>query len=132
MRFSMGMKLGDDDVARVRAVEENCSKHISVVNDIYSFEKEVISAKRGHKEGAFLCSAVKVVSIETSLSFAATKRVLWVMVREWELVHDALCERIYEQGCSQVVREYLRGLQYQMSGNELWSRTTPRYLNHPA
>lgn len=48
------------------------------------------------------------------------------MVREWELVHDSLGEGLV---CpSQTVRDYLRGLQYQMSGNELWSATTPRYL----
>lgn len=52
------------------------------------------------------------------------------MVREWELVHNAMRESLLDapDGCSQTVRDYLRGLQYQMSGNELWSRTTPRYL----
>lgn len=124
----MQLELSEDELAQLRAVEKNCAKHISVVNDIYSFEKEVIAAKEGHMEGAFLCSAVKVVANETSLSFPATKRVLWAMVREWEFVHDAMCDEIYQERCDQRTKDYLRGLQYQMSGNELWSRTTPRYL----
>ncbi|OTB04033.1 hypothetical protein M426DRAFT_59230 [Hypoxylon sp. CI-4A] len=133
MRYSMELRPTAEELAALRPLEENCSKHISIVNDIYSFEKEVIAAKTGHKEGSFLCSAVKVVATETALGISATKRVLWSMVREWELVHDAMCDALLLAASgagtnSQTVRDYMRGLQYQMSGNELWSCTTPRYI----
>ncbi|KAK3301898.1 Aristolochene synthase [Chaetomium strumarium] len=129
MRYSMDLRPTPDELRLLRPLEGNCSKHLSVVNDIYSFEKEVLAEKTGHAEGAYLCSAVKVVAADTSLSIAATKRVLWSMVREWELVHDAMAEALGLQlSQSQAVRDYVRGLQYQMSGNELWSKTTPRYL----
>lgn len=117
------------ELSSLKPLEENCSKHISIVNDIYSYKKEALAAQRGHEEGAFLCSAVKVLSSETALGIAATTRVLWSMVREWELIHDTMCEDLITEGISsQSVRDYMRGLQYQMSGNEQWSRTTPRYL----
>jgi aristolochene synthase len=129
MRYSMALRPTDPEMAALRPLEENCSKHLSIVNDIYSFEKEVLAAQTGHAEGSFLCSAVKVVATETALGTAATKRVLWSMVREWEIVHEALAEKLVSTGInSPTVKEYVRGLQYQMSGNELWSRTTPRYL----
>lgn len=129
MRYSMELRPTASELGTLRPLERNCSKHISIVNDIYSYEKEVVAAQTGHKEGSFLCSAVKVVSTETALDVAATKRILWSLVREWELVHDAMCESMIVAGSgSQTVRDYMRGLQYQMSGNELWSRTTPRYL----
>ena len=125
MRYSMELRPTPWELAKLKPLEQNCSKHISIVNDIYSYGKEVLAAQTGHKEGSFLCSAVKVLSSETALGIAATKRVLWSMVREWELVHDKMCDDLIGAGTSsQSVREYMRGLQYQMSGNEQWSRTT--------
>lgn len=129
MRYSMKLQPTAMEMVTLKPLEENCAKHLSVVNDIYSFEKEVLASQTGHEEGSFLCSAVKVVAVETALNTAATKRVLWSMVREWELIHDKMSDELIATGTnSHTVRDYLRGLQYQMSGNEEWSRTTPRYL----
>lgn len=134
MRFTMNIHPTVDELAALKPLEQNCAKQISVVNDIYSYEKEELSSRTGHHEGSFLCSAVKVVADEASLDVAATKRVLWSMVREWELVHDAMAESLMRgvngSGCSADMRVYIKGLEYQMSGNEPWSKTTPRYLDH--
>ena len=129
MRFSMAIDLSPKELSSMLALEQNCSKQISVVNDVYSWEKELKASQTGHKEGSALCSAVKVVASETSLSITASKRVLWSMIREWELVHDELVEQklASEDGCSQAAIDYMKGLEYQMSGNEEWSRTTLRY-----
>lgn len=125
----MGIHLTKDELESMTPLERNCSKHISVVNDVYSWEKELLASKTGHQEGAALCSAVKVVAEETNLKFDAAKRVLWSMIREWELTHDELAaEQIASlNGVSQSVRDYIKGLEFQMSGNELWSKTTLRY-----
>ena len=129
MRFSMDISLTKSELASMIALEHNCSKHISVVNDIFSWEKELQASKTGHKEGSALCSAVKVVSDSANLSFSASKRVLWSMVREWEYIHDELCEEKAEhlETYSEAAQAYAKGLEYQMSGNELWSRKTKRY-----
>ncbi|KAM7188760.1 Isoprenoid synthase domain containing protein [Rhypophila sp. PSN 637] len=133
MRYSMELRPTAAELAALKPLEENCSKHISIVDDIYSYEKEVIAAQTGHKEGSFLCSAVKVLSAETALGIPANKRVLRSMVRGWELIHDAMVEGLAAEGVdSQNVKDYVRGLQYQMSGNEQWSRTTPRYIEQAA
>ncbi len=76
MRFSMGLRLGADELQGMKALEANCAKHLSVVNDIYSYDKEEEASQTGHKEGAFLCLAVKVLAEETNLGIPATKRVL--------------------------------------------------------
>lgn len=129
MRFSMGLHLSAEDFASVDKVEKNCGRHISIVNDIYSYEKELQTSKTGHKEGAYLCSAVPIFSEETDLSIAAAKRALYSLVREWEYKHEQLVrERVNDpNGCSPSVEAYMNGLEYHMSGNELWSRTTKRY-----
>ena len=121
----MGLRLTSTELASLTALEQNCSKQISVVNDIYSWEKELQASKTGHREGSALCSAVKVLADSAKLHIWASKCVLWYMVREWELVHDEMYEEIKD--CGEAVRLYAKGLEYQMSGNELWSRTTKRY-----
>ena len=130
MRFCMDIHLSEAELEEMRPLEENCSRHLSIVNDIYSWEKEVESSLHGHKEGSAICSAVKVMANSTGLDIEASKRVLWPMVREWELLHEKFMNEVtarYDNNCPQRLRDYVTGLQYQMSGNELWSRTTLRY-----
>jgi aristolochene synthase len=128
MRFSMDLRLTSSDLSRVRGLEENCSRQISVVNDIYSWEKEYNASLKDDAEGSVLCSAVSVLMEEIGLSVEPTKRVLWQMVREWEELHDGLVETISLDGpVATELRLYMKGLEYQMSGNELWSMTTLRY-----
>ena len=130
MRFSMGIRLSQSVLDRMSSLERNCARHVSVVNDIYSYEKELKTSQIGHKEGSHLCSAVKIIAGETSLGIPATKRVLWSMVREWEKEHEDLvtAQLSVPPGFTEVERLYMKGLEYQMSGNELWSKTTPRYM----
>lgn len=92
-------------------------------------KKELYASQTGHLEGSALCSAVKVLASEASLNTQAAKCLLWSLIREWEQTHDELAaERVTNpDGCSQAVKDYIKGLECQMSGNELWSRTTLRY-----
>ncbi|CAI9630923.1 aristolochene synthase [Alternaria alternata] len=131
IRFTMRLRLDQQDLYSIKEIETNCSKHISVVNDIYSWDKELKASKVGHKEGAVLCSAVSVLSAEMALSIPSTKRVLWVMCREWELQHKQLVVNRLTSGqsCSYDLQMFMKGLEFQMSGNEVWSSTTSRY--HP-
>lgn len=76
-----------------------------------------------------LCSAVSIFAAETGLGVSAAKRALYVLVREWEAVHRELVKARLdaEGGCGENLRVYMEGLEYHMSGNELWSSTTKRY-----
>ena len=124
----MGLRISPAELANAQPVELNCSKHISVVNDICSYEKEVLAAKAGHHEGGALCSSVQIMSNEADVNFEAAKRILWVMCREWELCHKKLVAALENsEKTSSELRTYVQGLEYQMSGNELWSHTTKRY-----
>lgn len=135
MRYSMAIGVNQSELALARPVEMNCSKHISVVNDIYSYEKEILAAKEGHLEGGALCSSVQIMAIEADVNIDAAKRILWAMCREWELCHHDLVieleKRADKAKFSPGLAAHVKGLEYQMSGNELWSRTTRRY-NHIA
>ena len=125
MRFVMRLTLTPTESDSLRSIDLNCARHISVVNDIFSWEKELCKAHESGKEGSLLCSSVQVVSSECSVGIDASKRILWAMCREWELTHLQLVNQRKDSG-EHVIR-YCEGLTYQMSGNELWSRNTPRY-----
>ncbi|KAL4987409.1 Aristolochene synthase in complex with 12,13 Difluorofarnesyl diphosphate [Aspergillus falconensis] len=130
MRFAMELHVSPKELASVQEIEQNCAKHLSVVNDIMSWDKEYLAYQTGHPEGSALCSAVQVLAQETTLSYTACKRVLWVLCREWEHQQALLESRRLADGsfpCSENLRLYIKGLEYQMSGNELWSLTTQRY-----
>ncbi|KAK2017796.1 Aristolochene synthase in complex with 12,13 Difluorofarnesyl diphosphate [Colletotrichum eremochloae] len=129
MRFAMDLHLSDEELAEMKEVEQNCAKHISIVNDIYSWEKELKQSQVAVEEGSILCSGVKVLADSTGLSIEAAKTCLWSLVREWELKHELLSSEAHiNSQFSEAQKLYLKGLEYQMSENELWSRTTPRYL----
>ncbi|KAI2631796.1 Aristolochene synthase in complex with 12,13-Difluorofarnesyl diphosphate [Xylaria nigripes] len=129
MRFSMALRIPADQLSVARPVDKNCSKHLSVINDIWSFEKEVLAAETAHAEGGFLCSAVSTMSGTAEISTDASKRILYGLCREWELIHDALVKEVLNVIDNSSIRAYLKGLELQMSGNEVWSKSTMRYLD---
>lgn len=129
MCFVMAIHPSAEELEALRPLESNCAKHLSIINDIYSWEKEVRAAKASEQEGAEICSSIQVLSEEINLDIEATKRVLWIMVREWEQVHTRLHADLLASpnGCSQVVETYIKGIEYQIAGNEEWCKTTLRY-----
>lgn len=126
MRFVMKLDLTEAELETAKPLEQNCSKHISVLNDIYSWEKELAVSQAGNQEGSAVCSSVQIMANEANLSYDASKRVLWVMCRQWERVHEELAVQM-EGSSSKALMEYIQGFEYQMSGNERWSESTPRY-----
>ncbi|KAJ5735340.1 Terpenoid synthase [Penicillium malachiteum] len=128
MRFSMGLHISTVDIALLQEIDANCSKHLSVINDIYSYEKELHASKTAHAEGGALCTSVRVLADEAAVPIQAAKRVLFFMCREWELRHQSLVEELSASGHqAPSLAAYLQGLEFQMSGNEEWSKTTLRY-----
>jgi aristolochene synthase len=128
MRFSMALEVSPEDLDRMRPADRICSKHLSIVNDIWSFEKEALVAKHGHKEGAVLCNAVDILATEAEIPTDSAKNVLYHLCREWEQIYETQTRELLAQKDTPAIQAYLKGLEYQMSGNERWSTTTLRYL----
>lgn len=116
-----------DELARAKPAALTCSKHLSVVNDIWSYEKELKASKIAHKEGGALCTSVAILAADRKISIPAAKSVLYSMCRSWEQQFKKQEKTILEQCDTWAMRKYLLGLEYQMSGNEKWSATTERY-----
>ncbi|KAL8708607.1 MAG: hypothetical protein Q9220_006543 [cf. Caloplaca sp. 1 TL-2023] len=127
----MALHVTQEELDSVVEIERNVSKHLSVVNDIFSWEKEVLASTTGHEEGSVLCSSVQVMASEAEIETAAAKRVLWSMCREWERRHTELeaAKKKEKPPPSEATLTYIKGLEYQISGNEQWSETTKRYMH---
>ena len=131
MRFSYDLRLSPEELSFVSDIEKNCGRHISLVNDVFSYEKEKLISEREASEGAILCNAVQILSDQVQISIEAAKKVLLILARDCETTHNELLEKkdstLPGLGLKDSLKRYIKGLEYQMSGNELWSRTTCRY-----
>ncbi|KAI1298784.1 putative aristolochene synthase [Xylaria venustula] len=127
MRFSMSLHMTPEELSVIYPVDRNICKHMSVTNDIWSFDKEMRAAQTAHPEGGALSSAVSTFTSMVDIPTEGSKRILQGLCREWELVHDKLVKDVLILMDNKTVREYLKALQLQASGNEAWSKFTPRY-----
>ena len=126
-RFCTCLHLSDEDLRIVKPLESYVSRHVSSVNDILSWEKELKLSQSVSHEGAVLCTAVKIVMDNTGAEAEIAKGMLWIMVREWELAFDHFADAMQKLKDSSQLKVYIEGIKYIMSGNERWSTTTPRY-----
>ncbi|KAH8655284.1 Aristolochene synthase in complex with 12,13 Difluorofarnesyl diphosphate [Xylariales sp. PMI_506] len=127
MRFGMDIRFTDKEKLAVKCIDDLCAKEFAVVNDIWSFQKEVVKSKECREEGSVLCSSVSIMQSETGLSLAATKQVLYLICREWEIEHDEAAKTLIAQYGTSEIQRYIKGSEQMMSGNEKWSLTTARY-----
>ena len=128
MRYTMSLHLKLMNLEAIRQIEMDVGRSISIINDILSFEKQVKTSTAAH-EGSTLRSAVSILCLECKVSYDAAKHVLWTLCREYEPMYKVLVESLAEKigPCNTTLKLCIRGLEYQMSGNELWSRTAERY-----
>ncbi|TDZ27564.1 Aristolochene synthase [Colletotrichum spinosum] len=126
-RFSQGIYHSKEELESTADIEVLFSRHISVVNDVASWDKECRAEREIDAQGSVVSNIVQVLSDDCGFSPESAKTVLWAMCEEWsKMVDECIAKRI-DEGCSDFLRKYLDGLKMQMCGNELWSRTTFRY-----
>jgi len=124
----MAQHITPAELSLTQALEKNYSNCITSINDVCSYDKEVLASQKMHPEGASLCSAVQAIAAETSLPPHMAKGVLWSMVREWEKNPEQIVGQLIMQGgYSTDFVAYLNGIKAQLSGTESWSRTALRY-----
>jgi aristolochene synthase len=130
MRFGAKFHLTEGQLVKTQSLESTAFRHVSVINDIYSWEREWKVSQTDQTDGARPFSAVYILSTETGLPFSACKRLLYSYCRELELVFKQAVHEIRHDSSSDLTPEfekYLQGLEYFMSGIETWSQWTPRY-----
>lgn len=129
MKYCVGLYFSPEEHRLLKSLEANAGKHVVIVNDIFSWDKELIASKELHKEGAMLCSSLKLMMDETEIDSEGVKRVLWQLAREFENKQESLEEGFQAStsaNCDKF-RRYMQELRCLMAGNEQWSKETLRY-----
>lgn len=136
MRYCLNITLTPDQLTKVEStVNLNAGKQILGINDIYSYDKEAKTAIDApeNDESCTLCNGVSILSSETGLATPSAKHVLYRICREWEAQHRHYAHQMVDgnnkNDKSGPLAAYFQGLEFAMSGNEAWSKGTPRYNN---
>ncbi|KAF7329312.1 Aristolochene synthase in complex with 12,13 Difluorofarnesyl diphosphate [Mycena kentingensis (nom. inval.)] len=89
-RFSAGVLLSDTERKLIHPLELNYAHHLSVMNDCWSYDKELRAARELHPEGGVLCNAVANLVEDTGMPVIEARGELYRRCREWEECHDQL------------------------------------------
>lgn len=127
LRFAQRIRLTPSEVSLMSPFFTLYSVHGVTVNDILSYEKEVRLYEETKAEGAFILNMTQAFSNDTGLPQRASKRVLWILIREWEIIWADKAKELRAKGISKALGEYLTGMEYVLGGNEWWSWRTKRY-----
>jgi len=96
--LSMGLSMSPEDLEMARPADMNCSKHLSIINDIWNYEKELLALQKAHEERGVLCTGVATFANEADVSVDAAKRVLYRLCRKWGCVTPSWCARFWPRG----------------------------------
>ncbi|KAH8806873.1 isoprenoid synthase domain-containing protein, partial [Flagelloscypha sp. PMI_526] len=112
-------------------LEHIWARHTVFCNDAWSYDKEVLAAQTvtNDPQATFQCSAVAILMREIGISANAAKRILVMLAREMETSFKQEVDNVLARQSSPELQKYVKILEYQMSGNEIWSCLTNRYKN---
>ncbi|KAJ5546148.1 hypothetical protein N7494_003733, partial [Penicillium frequentans] len=130
IRFGANLHLSPSELQQTSALESTAFRFMGVLNDVFSWDKEWKAYQEHSTDGAQPFSAVHVLAQETGLPYPACKRLMYSYCRELELVLAQSAAEIRESAGGTLrpeMEKYVKGLEYLMSGIELWSQWTPRY-----
>lgn len=126
MQFCAALHLTSDELDAVKVVEENWMKHIIFVNDICSYNEEMPKSKNvGNLSSS--CSSVPIMMEFCGVNETEAKRIMWQMVRGWEVQHFDLVKQITRDNPSAALASYLKLLECQAAQNEMCALHPPRH-----
>lgn len=126
----MDITVPDDERPWIEELEGNISAHWALVNDLFSWDKEILESRDvAGKMGATVFNAVSVHMEELNVDAESARSSLANMVRELERKHGDLVARRMDSGrpISPDVVRYVHCLENIAAANESWSRGTARY-----
>jgi aristolochene synthase len=126
--------LGEAERAILRPLDRVANYHVSILNDVFSFEREW-KAAQALEDGAVLVNGVAVLAKEANLSVHAARQLCLGLVRAWEVEFLSMAEELlgsYGPGgqgeAGSLMRRAVKGIERRMTGAEAFSWRTSRYL----
>lgn len=110
----------------VKLVDGNCGKYIAIINDLLSWDKEVMAAETMGTEGATLVSSITLLGKEAGLAPESAKEVLREMCKQWEVQQKEYLQ-MARASESQKLVFFVEGMGSIMEGFVAWHETSARY-----
>ncbi|KAK0616951.1 isoprenoid synthase domain-containing protein [Immersiella caudata] len=111
-------------------LERVANYHVSILNDVFSFEREYKAAKE-LGQGAVLVNGVRILADEVGVSVGAAKGLCFSLVRAWEGEFGEMAEGVLGAVKGEEERERVgravRGIERRMAAAEAFSWRTGRY-----
>ena len=104
-------------------IDRNIGIHVCVVNDLFSWDKEILDAAETNYD---IVNAISIVMNQHNVDAEVARSRLAMKVPELELRHDQLLQQTLNP-FSMESQRYIEFLVCLASGNESWSRLTARY-----
>ncbi|CAP62208.1 uncharacterized protein PODANS_5_11740 [Podospora anserina S mat+] len=114
-----------DEKRMLRPLEKLANYHVSILNDVFSFEREWQAAEMNGEEGGALVNGVAVLAGEVGIGVEAARGLSVRLVRAWEGEFVRLKGEMQVEGR---LRRAVEGIERRMSGAEAFSWRTGRYL----
>ncbi|KAK3368782.1 isoprenoid synthase domain-containing protein [Podospora didyma] len=116
--------------AVLRGLDRVASDHVSILNDVFSFEREWAASA---DDGAPLVNGVCILANEVGVEVGAAKLLCLALVRAWEVEFRRRAKEVLAlakaEGMDLVRMERaVKGVERRMSGAEAFSWRTRRYL----
>ncbi|MGA4844326.1 terpene synthase family protein [Streptomyces sp. G45] len=123
VEFATGIDLGDlPATAQVMAARRAAIRHITLVNDLYSFPKELDA----HEAMNVLLTFMRHDRLPLQRAVDRTAELIHRQEAEFHRLRDGLLRG--PLGRRADVRAYLHGIGYLMTGNLRWSQISTRYF----
>ncbi|RDW92912.1 uncharacterized protein DSM5745_00234 [Aspergillus mulundensis] len=122
-RWAIDASIPPHEEALIRSIDANIGAQVVLVNDLFSWEKELLDAAKMDSE---VVNAVGLVMRLENVDAGAAQRMLAIKVKELEDKHVELLDGKMEN-LSRDSKVYVRFLENMAAGNESWSRGTARY-----
>lgn len=120
-----------EETALLAPLERVANYHVSILNDVFSFDREWKSAQT-LGQGAVLVNGVRILADETAVSVGAAKKLCFALVRAWEEEFGVMAEALVGSAGDEEARRRLeravKGIERRISGAEAFSWRTSRYL----
>ncbi|KAK0640820.1 isoprenoid synthase domain-containing protein [Cercophora newfieldiana] len=130
--FTEDLSLTPAEKSLLQPLERVANYHVSILNDIFSFEREWKAAET-LGQGAVLVNGVRILADEVGVSVGVAKRLCFSLVRAWEEEFVEMSGAVLgavadDEESRERLERAVKGIERRMTGAEAFSWRTSRYL----
>ena len=124
----MALTIPEAEIGHIRRITRPCWVALALLNDLFSYEKEVAASK--YNGAPYITNAIEVIMKEHSIDLSVAKLLCRKEIELAVLKYQRNVREVqHDIALSRDTKIYLEALMYSISGNAAWFQEAPRY--HP-